>query len=579
MGYALGVDLGTTASAAAVGRDGAVEVCSLGDRSPSIPSVVVMRDDGSTLIGDAAERRARDAPAAVAREFKRRFGDPTPLLLAGRPVTADQLTSDLLRWIVDRVRTEQHEEPRVLALAHPAEYGPFKLDMLRRVAAGVTAAELLLVPEPIAAAMKHASESRIEPGALLAVYDFGGGTFDAAVVRRTVGGFELVGVPGGIADLGGADFDAAVLGHVDASLDGALAALDTDDPPTLAALHRTRAECSIAKETLSHDTDTTIEVVLLGGAREVRLTRVEFEQMIRPAVDRTIAVLERTVASAGVEMADLQAVLLVGGSSRIPLVGQLVASRTGRPILADPYPKLAVAFGAAVLGLNELTPTAAGPDDVTVVAPPATEPVAAAAVVVPAAPPDRRRRALVLAGLGLIALGVAVWLVLALRDRDGEGEVATNLGSTSTSVTSTSSTSTTSTTSTTTTSLPPDTAPETTPTRPTTPPTVTVPPAPVLPTPSDLQVGQGGGSGEVSVTWLGDANPPVAKYQVYRVCVETGGGIQEDRVVNNVQDEFMPEGRRGFFDFVPCGSGQVCYQVAGLDAFNNEGPRTDPACF
>jgi molecular chaperone DnaK len=85
-GYALGIDLGTTYTAAAVARHGRAEVAALGYRATSVPTVVVLTEDGRVLVGDAAERRASASPDRVAREFKRRIGDPTPLLLGGTPV-------------------------------------------------------------------------------------------------------------------------------------------------------------------------------------------------------------------------------------------------------------------------------------------------------------------------------------------------------------------------------------------------------------------------------------------------------------------------------------------------------------
>ena len=94
--YCLGVDLGTTYSAAAVSRDGQVEVCSLGVSGPTLPSVVLLRSDGAVLVGEAAERRGVAEPGRVAREFKRRLGDPTPLILGGTP-GSDEITLALAR--------------------------------------------------------------------------------------------------------------------------------------------------------------------------------------------------------------------------------------------------------------------------------------------------------------------------------------------------------------------------------------------------------------------------------------------------------------------------------------------------
>src|SRR5512142_2320619 len=94
--YALGIDLGTTYTAAAVWRGGRAEICALGTRSTSVPSVVLVRADGSVLTGEAAVRRALVEPDRVAREFKRRLGDSTPVLLGGSPFSAEALTAKML---------------------------------------------------------------------------------------------------------------------------------------------------------------------------------------------------------------------------------------------------------------------------------------------------------------------------------------------------------------------------------------------------------------------------------------------------------------------------------------------------
>ena len=103
MGYVLGVDLGTTYSAAAVADSQRIEIFQLGSRAATIPSLVFLRDDGEMLFGEAAERRAAAEPARAGREFKRRLGDPAPLILGGTPYGAEALMAQLLRSIVRQV--------------------------------------------------------------------------------------------------------------------------------------------------------------------------------------------------------------------------------------------------------------------------------------------------------------------------------------------------------------------------------------------------------------------------------------------------------------------------------------------
>jgi actin-like ATPase involved in cell morphogenesis len=372
-GYALGVDLGTTYSAAAVARGDVVEVCTLGTTAPQVPSVVVLRDDGEILTGEAAERRAVGEPTRTAREFKRRLGDPVPVIVGTTPYGAEALMAHLLRSIVEQVTEREGSAPDVVVLTHPANYSEYKTGLLREAArlAALDLDRVLLVTEPAAAAISYARQQRVEVGEVVAVYDFGGGTFDAAVVRKTEAGFEPIGTPEGMERLGGIDIDQAVLAHVDGSLGGLVSAADPSDPQVRAGQARLRDECRRAKEALSTDTDTSIPVSLPGVQTEVRLTRDELENMVRPRIAETAQALERAIRSSGVELTDVSRVLLVGGSSRIPAVAQLVRERTGVPVAVDAHPKFAIATGAALLG-------AAGsrPEALSVVAPVSTVPTA-----------------------------------------------------------------------------------------------------------------------------------------------------------------------------------------------------------
>jgi hypothetical protein len=184
----------------------------------------------------------------------------------------------------------------------------------------------------------------------VAVYDFGGGTFDAALVRRDGDGFVLIGRPDGLERFGGIDIDAAIMAYVDDALGGRLSSLDADDAEVQAGVAHLREECRAAKEALSSDSDTSIPVSLPGIQTRVRLTRPELEGMLRPRLIETIEALERTVASAHLTMADVSRILLVGGSSRIPLVGEMLRDRTHRPLAVDAHPKFAIAIGAALHG-------------------------------------------------------------------------------------------------------------------------------------------------------------------------------------------------------------------------------------
>ncbi|MGH9245569.1 MAG: Hsp70 family protein [Acidimicrobiales bacterium] len=347
MVYALGVDLGTTYTAAATARHGRAEVFPLGRRLAAVPSVVYAGRDG-VLVGEPAGMRAVTEPERVAREFKRRVGDPVPLVLGGAPWSAEQLMARLLEWVLGRVREQEGEPPPRLVICHPANWGRFKRDVLVeavRLVDRVPPAAMLTEPE--AAAIHYASNDRLDAGDVIAVYDLGGGTFDLSILRTTDTGFEFIGEPEGIERLGGVDFDEVVYRHVlRHALDGAEP--NTDDAATLASLARLRDDCVDAKEALSFDTRVAVPVVLPGVNTTVTITRSEFEDMVRPPLEQTMRALRRVLDAAAVPAERLRAVLLVGGSSRIPLVGQLVAGELGRPVAVDAHPKHPVALGAAL---------------------------------------------------------------------------------------------------------------------------------------------------------------------------------------------------------------------------------------
>ncbi|MFB9364258.1 Hsp70 family protein [Actinoplanes nipponensis] len=348
MQYGLGIDLGTTQTAAAVRVDGRTEVVRLGGRRAEIPSLVFVRPDGSLLIGEAAERRGQAEPGRLAREFKRRIGDPVPILAGGVPFSAHALTAKLLRHVLDAVTALQDGPPAVLTVTHPANWGPYKREQLDQALRLADTGPVLLRTEPEAAALQHATARRIGPGETVAVYDLGGGTFDAAVLRREDEGFQLLGEPDGIEQLGGADFDEAVFAHVLEVLGDRVEGLDPNEPEVVTALARLRRDCVEAKEALSFDTEVMIAVALPGVHTRIRLNRSELESMIAPALADTVAAMHRALRAAQVAPEELDAVLLAGGSSRIPLVGQLLSTAFDRPVVADPHPEHSIAMGAAV---------------------------------------------------------------------------------------------------------------------------------------------------------------------------------------------------------------------------------------
>ena len=350
MSYSLGIDLGTTYTAAAIARRGRAEIVTLSYRTTSIPTVVALTEDGTFVVGDPAERHAATSPERLAREFKRRVGDPTPLLLGGTPVSVDRLLAEMIGFVHRTVAQTEGEPPASTVVTHPANWGPFKRDVLVQALRLADMERAGLLPEPVAAATWYARAERLAPGATVAVYDLGGGTFDTVLLEMGRDGvFAVRGRPEGIERLGGVDVDAAVLGHVLRVAGIGTGSVDADDPATLVAMARLRRDCVEAKEALSSETSVSIPVLLPAVRDQVLLPRRELEELIGPLLAPTIGALARTVASAGLRPGQPDAVLLVGGASRTPLVAREVGMALGRPVAIDAHPKHPVALGAALV--------------------------------------------------------------------------------------------------------------------------------------------------------------------------------------------------------------------------------------
>src|SRR3954447_14696482 len=336
MTYQLGIDVGTTTVVAAVSHadgPGESEVVPLGAGGATVPSALHIARDGGVTVGDGALRLAGIAPGRVVRALPRRIGDPAPVTLGGRTWTAEDLYARLVRWVVDRVAEHESGPAAQITLTHPAPWATSPLERLAGALAGGDVKATLLA-EPLAVA--QAARADGGPGDTIAVYDLGGGRFDAAVVRRDPAGFAMLGRPEGLADVGGLDLDHLVWQHVRAGL-----------PEGTVPDARVRRACLKAKETLSAKAEAVVRVRQGELRGDARLDRGTFEGLVAAHVDRTVDVLRRVVSSAGLAPEQLTAVLLVGGSARIPLVARTVSAKLGRAVTVLDDPAW-VARGAAL---------------------------------------------------------------------------------------------------------------------------------------------------------------------------------------------------------------------------------------
>jgi molecular chaperone DnaK (HSP70) len=240
--YSLGIDLGSTFVAAARATAATVEAVPLGNRSLVTPAAVYLQGDGTLATGDAASRGAVSSPDRVGRDFTCRVGDPTPVVLGGESYSVTALLGVLLRDVVAQVTETEGAPPDRVVLTHPTNWGPFRRALFEEATQQAGLTNSLLMTEAEAAAAHYTSTRPLSDGETMAVYDLGGGTFDATVLRMHSDGVKIIGKPERIEALGGGDFDEAILSHVNDTADGALAKLDVRRPQTFVALARVRQE-------------------------------------------------------------------------------------------------------------------------------------------------------------------------------------------------------------------------------------------------------------------------------------------------------------------------------------------------
>jgi len=426
-GFAVGVDLGTSNTVAVVRwPDGRTRPL-LVDGAPVMPSGVLLDEHGQPHVGRDAQRMAQLDPARYEPNPKRRIDDHA-VLLGDREVPVVDLLAAVL-GAVARLTVEAVGFLPPAVLTYPAAWGQPRREKLLAAASRAGWPPVLLVPEPVAAARYFADVLRrpVPVGAALAVFDFGGGTLDVAVVRNDAGRFTVLG-SGGIQDLGGLDVDAALVEHLGgvlaASMPDAWRALAQPDTTTLRRNRRLFWEdVRGAKEMLSR---TTVAPVAIPGVDQaVHVTREELERVASPLLRRAVYETAAVIRRCGLRPNQLAGLFLVGGSSRLPLVARLLHAELGIAPTVLEQPELPVAEGAlaeiapppssAALTPNEYAqPPAAPVSDPVSPAPVAAAPVLAAPAPAPvprAVPGSRpwyaRRLTWVAALAGLLVLTVA----------------------------------------------------------------------------------------------------------------------------------------------------------------------------
>jgi Fe-S protein assembly chaperone HscA len=372
MSKVVGIDLGTTNSLVAfVGKDGPVVIRD-GGGDALVPSIVSIDVSGAVSVGREAERRLLTDPLRTVYSVKRLMGRGAddvrgeaalfPFRLSGeaggvvrvglgdRELTPPEISAFILRELKRRAEKyflEQGEfDPEVdrAVITVPAYFNDAQRTATRDAGRIAGLEVLRIINEPTAASLAYGLDRR--KSGTIAVYDFGGGTFDISILRVEDGVFQVL-ATNGDTHLGGDDIDhllvALVLGESDLG--------SPIDPARLQAVRRAVIQ---AKWDLSELDETVIRVADPAASAsaaplfERRLSRSEFERMVRPVVERTLEPCRLALADAGLDPSQIDEAVLVGGSTRIPLVRQSVEKLFRRPPHAELNPDEVVAVGAAI---------------------------------------------------------------------------------------------------------------------------------------------------------------------------------------------------------------------------------------
>ena len=362
---AVGIDLGTTNSVVAIAREGVPAALHDEAGKSLVPSVVAYPAAGGVLVGDEARLLTAAEPRNVVASIKRLMGrgaadlhtvagvlpyeiepgsgqtDMVKLRIGGKPRSPVEISAEILKALRARAEAALDKPVERAVITVPA-YFDDAARTATRDAARVAGLEVLrLVNEPTAAALAYGLDKGSE--GLYAVYDLGGGTFDFSLLRLEKGVFQVL-ATGGDTALGGDDFDRAIAERMlaERKRDGLVDQVDEGAVKTALALAR------VMKEQLSDRDKTSGRLELLGTPSFHALAREEFETMIANFIARTIDIARHVLADAGMTAVDIQGVVLVGGSTRLPLVRREVAELIGKPALTDIDPDEVVALGAAL---------------------------------------------------------------------------------------------------------------------------------------------------------------------------------------------------------------------------------------
>ncbi len=348
MAKTIGIDLGTTNSVVAVMEGGKPTVIANAEGSRTTPSIVGFSKTGERLVGQLAKRQAIVNPDKTIASIKRHMGDNYKVNIDGKDYTPQEISSMILRKLADDASSYLGEKVTSAVITVPAYFNDAQRQATKDAGKIAGLDVLRIVNEPTAAALAYGLEK--EKAEKVLVFDLGGGTFDVSILEIGDGVHEVLSTSGDT-HLGGDDFDQKVMDWICEEFKKQEGIDLTGDKQ---AMQRVKEAAEKAKCELSSVFETNINLPFItadaNGPKhlDLNLTRAKFEELSFDLLERCKAPVEKAISDAGISKSEINEVVLVGGSSRIPAVQKLVKDYTGKEPNQSVNPDEVVAVGAAV---------------------------------------------------------------------------------------------------------------------------------------------------------------------------------------------------------------------------------------
>jgi molecular chaperone DnaK len=349
MARAVGIDLGTTNSVVSVLEGGEPTVIANAEGSRTTPSIVAFAKNGEVLIGEVAKRQAVTNPDRTIRSVKREMGTKWSIDIDGKQYTAQEISARVLMKLKRDAESYLGEQITDAVITVPAYFNDAQRQATKEAGEIAGFNVLRIVNEPTAAALAYGLDKGSKEQTVL-VFDLGGGTFDVSLLEIGEGVIEVKATSGDN-HLGGDDWDQRIIDHLVKTFRGQHGIDLSQDKM---AMQRLKEAAEKAKIELSAATTTNINLpyITAGSAGplhlDMSLSRAEFQRMTQDLLDRTKGPFEQAIKDAGIKLSDVDHVILVGGSTRMPAVSDLVKQLTGKEPNKGVNPDEVVAVGAAL---------------------------------------------------------------------------------------------------------------------------------------------------------------------------------------------------------------------------------------